>query len=355
MRTFGNVIWHFPFFGFISAIFVYLFGLLLTLTIIAAPIGLGLMELGKLLFAPFGKVMIDSGDLNLPKNKAWATYSTIIMLLYLPFGLIFAFCAVIQTGLLFLTIVGIPVAMVVAKSLGTYLNPVGKKCVSSAVAAELERRKAEQIVSSVMEPQSPANKHSTNQLVSKKMILIVVGLMVIVGALGHSLRTHKELISTEASKTIPEKVVAPVIIEKSSAKAIVIHSQDGQPKSLVSEEAKPIATLKEVTVAPVVASPEVKQPKKMSLVKVGKSQKRKTEQDDGSQAVVTSKSISDQTPASNNEQQVAVQPVTPSSEQKNKHHGLRGLIEQATGVDPGTGTSEHQCSTGEKAMHANGC
>ena len=31
MRTLGNVLWHFPFFGFLTAAFYWLLGLLLTL------------------------------------------------------------------------------------------------------------------------------------------------------------------------------------------------------------------------------------------------------------------------------------------------------------------------------------
>jgi hypothetical protein len=36
--------------------------------------------------------------------------------------------------------------LVVAKCLGTYLNPVNKKCVPSAITDELEKRKAQQYV-----------------------------------------------------------------------------------------------------------------------------------------------------------------------------------------------------------------
>ena len=50
MKTIGNILWHFPFFGFVTAICTWLFGAILTATVIAAPIGLGLMEYGKLLF-----------------------------------------------------------------------------------------------------------------------------------------------------------------------------------------------------------------------------------------------------------------------------------------------------------------
>ena len=133
--------------GFISAIFVYLFGLVLTATVVAAPIGLGLMELGKFLFSPFGHAMVSKDDLNIEQNQKWKMYSTIVRVIYFPFGLLFTILAIFQVVFLFFTIVGIPVAIVVAKSLGTYLNPVNKKCVHSAVADELERRVAQAEVS----------------------------------------------------------------------------------------------------------------------------------------------------------------------------------------------------------------
>jgi uncharacterized membrane protein YccF (DUF307 family) len=50
----------------------------------------------------------------------------------------------IQVALLALTVVGLPLAIIVARSLGTYLNPVNKKCVSLAVANEIEQRKAKE-------------------------------------------------------------------------------------------------------------------------------------------------------------------------------------------------------------------
>lgn len=143
MKTLGNILWHIPFMGFLSAIFVYLLGLVLTATVVAAPIGLGLMEFGKFLFAPFGHAMVSKDDLNVEQNPKWKMYSTLVRVIYFPFGLIFAIAAVFQVVLMFFSIVGIPVALVVAKSLGTYINPVNKKCVHSAVSEELERRAAQ--------------------------------------------------------------------------------------------------------------------------------------------------------------------------------------------------------------------
>lgn len=142
MRTLGNILWHFPFFGFLTAAFYWLLGLLLTALLVTAPIGLGLMEFGKFLLAPFGQAMVSKENLQVQQNGLWQAYSTIVMILYLPFGVIFVIVSAIHAAALCLSIAGIPVALVIAKSLGTLLNPVNKVCVSSAVAEELARRKA---------------------------------------------------------------------------------------------------------------------------------------------------------------------------------------------------------------------
>ena len=152
MRTLGNILWHFPFFGFVTASLHWLFGALLTITVVAAPIGLGLMEYGKFLFVPFGHAMVSKSELNVPQNPLWQAYSTIVMILYLPFGIIALLVSLVQVVSLCLTIAGIPVALVVAKSLGTILNPVNKQCVPSAVAEELERRRAQATVARHLGP-----------------------------------------------------------------------------------------------------------------------------------------------------------------------------------------------------------
>jgi len=55
-----------------------------------------------------------------------------------------AIVTIFQIAALFVTIIGIPVALVLAKSLGTYFNPVNKICVPKAVQNELEQRKAKE-------------------------------------------------------------------------------------------------------------------------------------------------------------------------------------------------------------------
>lgn len=145
MRALGNILWHFPFLGFLNALLTYVLGLLLTVTVIAAPVGLGLMQLGKFFLAPFGHEMVASKDAqpNQEVNPTWKTYSTIVMILWLPLGLILAVATVIQVVALFITIIGIPVAAALAKTVGTMFNPVGKVCVTSEMAAEIRRKAAQ--------------------------------------------------------------------------------------------------------------------------------------------------------------------------------------------------------------------
>jgi uncharacterized membrane protein YccF (DUF307 family) len=142
MRTLGNILWHFPFLGFVQAMLTWLLGLVLTITVVAAPIGRGLMEYGKFLFAPFSKAMVSRSALNEKQNDVWKAYSTVVRFIYIPLGLILAVLCVFQIAGLFVSIAGIPVAIVLAKSLGTFFNPVNKKCVPRAVAEEIERRSA---------------------------------------------------------------------------------------------------------------------------------------------------------------------------------------------------------------------
>ena len=146
MKTLGNILWHIPFLGFLTALITFLVGGLLVITVIGAPIGLGLIELSKFLLAPFSKAMIDKKDLNKDQNKLWESFGFIIRILYFPLGLFLTIATIFQIAGLFVSLVGIPVALVLAKSLSTYFNPVNKKCVPRAVAEELEQRKAKEVV-----------------------------------------------------------------------------------------------------------------------------------------------------------------------------------------------------------------
>ena len=60
--------------------------------------------------------------------------------------LLLAFVTIIQIALLFITIIGIPVALVLSKSLSTYFNPVNKICVPVAIRDEIEKENAKRVV-----------------------------------------------------------------------------------------------------------------------------------------------------------------------------------------------------------------
>ncbi|MCH4897134.1 hypothetical protein E0494_10550 [Marinilabiliaceae bacterium JC040] len=147
MRTLGNILWHFPFLGFVSAFFTFLAGLFLTITIVAAPIGLGLIEYAKFLMLPFSSVMVSKKALNQKQNIIWRSYSFLVRIFYFPIGLIMSIIVIFQILGLCISIIGIPQAIILAKSLSTYYNPVNKVCISvdhsNYLANERARRKYE--------------------------------------------------------------------------------------------------------------------------------------------------------------------------------------------------------------------
>jgi uncharacterized membrane protein YccF (DUF307 family) len=143
MRKLANIIWHIPFLGFLNSLFTFILGSILVLTVIGAPIGLGLIQLSKFLLTPFSSEMVNKKELKKEQNKLWNTYGIIVRIIYFPFGLVLAIITICQIVLLFVTIIGIPVALILSKSLSTFFNPVNKKSVPRAVAKELEKRKAQ--------------------------------------------------------------------------------------------------------------------------------------------------------------------------------------------------------------------
>jgi uncharacterized membrane protein YccF (DUF307 family) len=131
MRILGNILWLFLFGGLFTAMLTWLLGGILTLTVVASPLGLGLMKYGKFLFWPFGNSMVSKSDLKIKQNIVWKSYAGLMSILYFPFGLVLVVIAVFQIIACFVSIIQIPVALVLAKSLSTFFNPVNKKCVAA--------------------------------------------------------------------------------------------------------------------------------------------------------------------------------------------------------------------------------
>lgn len=144
MRALATLLWHIPFLGFLSAAYCFFWGAIFTATVVGAPVGAGLFELGKFLLAPFGHRMVDASQLKteLSRNTVWRVWGWIVMIIWLPFGVLAAIALAIQAFFCCLTIVGIPAGVAAARALGTVLNPVGKKMITAELKQELARRKA---------------------------------------------------------------------------------------------------------------------------------------------------------------------------------------------------------------------
>ena len=63
----------------------------------------------------------------------WQNYSFVIRVLYFPVGVVLSIFMIPQIVILAVIIIGIPAAIVLAKSLGTIFNPVNKICVHHTV------------------------------------------------------------------------------------------------------------------------------------------------------------------------------------------------------------------------------
>lgn len=92
MRLLGNILWHFPCFGFVTSLFSFLAGILLTVTVVGAPIGLGLIQYAKFALAPYSYSMIDKRELHPNKsgNILYAILCLIVRILYFPLGVLFS-------------------------------------------------------------------------------------------------------------------------------------------------------------------------------------------------------------------------------------------------------------------------
>lgn len=145
MRLLGNILWWFPCLGFVNAIISFFVGGLLTLTIVGAPLGLGLLQYAKFCLAPFSYSMMPASDI-MPHQKRsllWDALSLILFIIYLPIGILLFVTGIGEIIVLCLSIIMIPMAIPVAKSLTTLFNPIGKICVPYEVKTLAEQKKAE--------------------------------------------------------------------------------------------------------------------------------------------------------------------------------------------------------------------
>jgi len=118
----GNIIW-LVFGGLISALFYFIGGLVLCITILGIPFGIQCFKIGVLVLAPFGREVVSSsnntGCLSLLFNIIWILCG----------GLCTAITHIVFGVLLFITIIGIPFANQHFKLVEISLMPFGKRII----------------------------------------------------------------------------------------------------------------------------------------------------------------------------------------------------------------------------------
>lgn len=151
MRAFLNIIWYFPYLGFLSAFFVALYGLIISCTVVGLPIGLGLFQIAKYLLLPHSRALVSKKEVrklqNKEQNQIWQIFSTIISILYIPFiGLPLSILYILYAVGCFATILGIPNGLVIMRMIPAIFNPIGKICVPRSVAEHMQNIKDEATV-----------------------------------------------------------------------------------------------------------------------------------------------------------------------------------------------------------------
>jgi len=140
MRTIGNIVWHIPFMGFLTAVGTFIVGGLLMATILGAPFGVTLMRLAKFILSPLRYDMVPSSEVNPYEYPAWRIFGIVVWIIYLPFAIVLSLALIVQIAGMYCSIVGIPAALALAKVLPIYLTPINTKCVSVAVRDALQLR-----------------------------------------------------------------------------------------------------------------------------------------------------------------------------------------------------------------------
>ena len=120
MKTLGNLLW-LLFGGLLIALFYFLVGLLMCITLIGIPFGIQLFKFGRYSLWPFGHELVDGpgepGCVSVVMDLIWIlTGWWEVSLFHLVFGLLFC-----------LTIVGIPWGLQHFKMILPALIPFGKE------------------------------------------------------------------------------------------------------------------------------------------------------------------------------------------------------------------------------------
>ncbi|MCM1187658.1 MAG: hypothetical protein NC251_13975 [Lachnoclostridium sp.] len=167
MALLGNILW-FIFFGWWSFLGYGLLGILWCITIIGIPIGKALFQYAKLMAFPFGKVIIRETDLKGKENVSTIRRvgGIIANILWLPFGIITFIANIGAMIVCAITIIGIPFAVVIARSSIFLLWPIGAKVITKEEADALKMQRmmnAAPFNQGMMPPQADVPQQITSQ------------------------------------------------------------------------------------------------------------------------------------------------------------------------------------------------
>lgn len=167
MALLGNIIW-FILVGWWNFLLYGFMGLLWCITIIGIPIGKALFQYAKLMTLPFGKVIIKETELKGKENVSAIRRvgGTIANIIWLPIGIILFILNIGTMIACAITIIGIPVAVVIAKSCKFLIWPVGAKVITKE---EWETLKMERTMMKVAGTAMAVNNMMFNQSVQQQM------------------------------------------------------------------------------------------------------------------------------------------------------------------------------------------
>lgn len=160
MRLLGNILW-FILGGWWNFLLYSFLGVLCCITIIGIPIGKSLFQYAKLMVFPFGKVIVKETDIKGKENvsKVRQVGGLIANIIWLPFG-ICTFVVNIATMIACaITIIGIPCAIVIAKSCTFLLWPVGAKVITKEEAESIQNQR---VMNGTMGTQANTASFQTN-------------------------------------------------------------------------------------------------------------------------------------------------------------------------------------------------
>ncbi len=175
MVILGNILW-FIFAGWWNFLVYAFCGCVCYITVIGIPIGKALFQYAKLMVLPYGKVIVRETDIKGKENVAAVRQvgGVIANLIWLPIGVILFICNVFLMIGAAVSIIGIPVAVVIARSSTFLIWPVGARVITKEEADVLRMEKSMMKVAGTamavnsMAAQQTASKEQKTEKISQE-------------------------------------------------------------------------------------------------------------------------------------------------------------------------------------------